>query len=360
MPSQLKKRHLKGDMMLKNLYQHLYAGHTAQFLATIDPSISPANAWKAYFEGRALGDDAISTVLKGWRSYYNADYQGAIPHFNAALQMESEWHSYALLGLGKVASDLLCFEQSVGYLKQALELARRENDFVRLTEGYGSLGEVAFRCGDYQTAYELVSLDKALLAPGSIFEYRLNNYLAICAGRLGHDEWAKMKLKANYFSSLSHQPYSSDYSLASLFMCAWVNHQPLDDCLRLLSQHTFQVGTHLPQGVIALVQFWVAEHQSEQIRYLERAMECFVERYPLEKQYCQTLLNMVTGDNESTVELKVWYDRHQKADWFPNIDMIKPSIVDQFVALDFSNASKMLQKSDSLEDMKGFTRSMYI
>lgn len=340
--------------MFKVFYQHHFAGNLACFVAEQSFTEPTIQAFAEYYKHDVdvRGASSPGPVLRGWAAYYQAAYEQAVTDFQQELAMESEWYSYALLGLGKVASDQLCFDLATGYIKQALELARRENDFVRLTEGYGALGEVAFRTGNYQVAYQLFSLDKTFLLPGSAFEHRLNNYIANCAGRLGHFEWATMRLKANYFTSLKTNPISSDYSLASLFMCAWFNDQKLDDCFELLSKHTFSGAADMSEGVIELIRFWRSDDSTLRQAHLQKAKSKFSETYRIEYAYCEALQAYLEG---TMPPKKFWYETVVR---LPNVQMVEPSIFDNFVQI--CKEPNLTNYTKELDGMKTFMHRLFI
>jgi len=244
-------------------------------------------------------ESQLGILFRGWHYYYSAQYEQALKYFQDSLTFSDGWDSWAWLGIGKVASDWLDWSKASGFLIHALQIARNENDLVRMTECYGALGEVAFRSGHYQLAYELFSMDKALLIPGSYQDFRVANYLSICVGRLGHVDLAFINLKENYYAALNHDPVSSDYSLSSMVICAMINGQEeqIEGLTYLLNNHSFTAS--MPQGFIALGQAWYqrARNMDKCVEYLEKSIIHFNPFYPLEKAYIKRLKSSLEKRN---------------------------------------------------------------
>ncbi len=163
---------------------------------------------------------ALADILRGWRSYYGADYSGAGVAFSRAWSTDHGWRAWAALGLGKVCSDLGQWAHARSWLLAALAIARTETDFARMAECLGALGEVFLRCGRPRAALELFDADVALLPPGSGHRLRLQNYRAVALARVGRVDLATPLLWEAAFTAVGRQPVSALYSLASLAVCA--------------------------------------------------------------------------------------------------------------------------------------------
>ncbi len=159
----------------------LLAGHWPELKALI------SYRWK-----REIGDayDQVSAsmagVLRGWKSYYRAEYAEAAGHFRKALESERPWiRAWAAIGMAKAATD-------TGFLKSASEwcilasaLARHYEMGEHHSAAAGALGEVLLRGFYNAEALAAFDMDLALLPVGAYYRGRILCYRAHAYSRLG-------------------------------------------------------------------------------------------------------------------------------------------------------------------------------
>lgn len=95
------------------------------------------------------------------------------------------------LVLGKLLCDHGYLGQARQWLIAAMSLFRREGDIQSLAAAYGSCAEVLYLGGAPLVALELLSVDDALLTPGSVERDRLMVYRAHCLRELGEIQAAR-------------------------------------------------------------------------------------------------------------------------------------------------------------------------
>ena len=257
-------------------------------------------------------------------SYYGARYEDASRCFEKAWSLPGPWASWAALGLCKVASDLGHWALARDWGLVALHLAREENDFERHSEAAGALGEVFLRAGQPKLAYELVSLDAALLPPGSGYRDRLTNYLAVCLGRLGEYSLAEPLLWHGFFAAREHDPVSAAYSRASLYvLSALIPNRSLFCRLEAGISHSVASGAELPEAIVECVRaYWGAAgtsgpssgfERSEVLAHLERARAMLGPFYPVERAWVRELVCHVAGEPYDEAELESLRQRRSPA-----------------------------------------------
>jgi hypothetical protein len=199
-------------------------------------------------EGRppTVDHGALGAIVDGWAAYFRGDLPHAGARFHHAWEADEGWGSWAALGLGKVATDLGRWGLARSWLLHAMALARADMDVSRLAAASGALAEVCCRAADMagapgpdtpaaallRAAHELLELDAALLPVGSLDRRRVENYRAVCLGRLGAYRLtpgsagrelralreAHARMWSSHHAAEGVDPVSADYALASLFM----------------------------------------------------------------------------------------------------------------------------------------------
>ena len=323
----------------KLIFQHINAGddHSANTLLKKLHGRPAIFAGKVYLrdwtdKAEEIPDAELRFIRLGWDKYYSANYLDAAKNFIEAIEVGNVWLSWSCLGLGKVLSDLGRWLESRNWLLASLKYSREQNDYYRMAECYGSLGEVFFRTGNYQVALEMFSLDKQILPPGSSFRYRLENYMAITSGRLGAYEIATQALWQSYFGALNSNPTSSWYSLASLFtLSVFRTDSNLFDRLSMVSPPSDCPYIDMPKAFIEVAKaYWhLKESDSSQAgNCLEKAASFFSSRYPVETLWVRTLMCRFVSKNHSPYSTAPWIDN----DFVINISPLSPGLVDRRLA----------------------------
>ena len=303
----------------KLIFQHINSGddHAANSLLKNLQGRPAKFAGKVYLrdwtdKAEEIPDAELRFIRIGWEKYYSASYLDAAKQFIDAIEVGNAWLSWSCLGLGKVLSDLGRWLESRDWLLASLRYAREQNDYYRMAECYGSLGEVFFRTGNYQVALEMFSLDKQILPPGSSFRYRLENYIAITSGRLGANEIATQALWQAYFGALGSNPISSWYSLASLFtLSVFSRDSNLFGRLSIVSQPSDCPYIEMPKAFIEVAKaYWhLKEGDPTQAgNCLEKAVSFFSTRYPVETLWARALMCRFVSKNPSTSLTAPWID----------------------------------------------------
>lgn len=246
------------------------------------------------------GDTAFGACVRGWEAYYQARYEDAGDAFARAWRMGGPWEAWAALGAGKVCSDLGRWDEARRWLIAALGLARRQDDFYRLAEAYGALGEVFVRAGRPRAGYECFVLDAALLPAGSGHAARLANYQAFCLSRLGRPDLAEPVLWASYYSHRESQSVSASFALASLAaMSVRLNDFDRYQRLQAIAPPPFTVvDQELPHAILAVTaSFWAARQGdvSQAVVHLDEAHALLESRYPIERMWVESLRDALTG-----------------------------------------------------------------
>ena len=320
----------------KLLFQHINAGdeQSAKKLLETFPKGPATFAGKCYLrdwsgEPDEIPDGELRCVWLGWKLYDSAKYYEAASQFIKSMEAGNSWLSWSSLGLGKVLSDLGRWRESRDWLLASLRLAREQNDNYRLAQGYGSIGEVFFRTGNYQIAMEMFSLDKRILPPGSSFRYRLENYVAITSGRMGAMEIAMPALWQSYFGAITSDPLSSWYSLASLFTLSVQQgdtnlYNRLTNCPKPFDSP----GNEMPKAFIQVANaYWsLKKGEPDQVgKYLGIAVSLFGNLYPVESFWVHALINRFVSKTVFNSTPTPWRDHEFEIQAVPR----SPGLVDR-------------------------------
>lgn len=135
----------------------------------------------------------IGDLVRGWIAYYRAEYAKAYASFSEAQSADIPWVlAWALLGKGKVCTDLGYFAHATSWCRKASAVARRfEHDDV-VAAAQGARGEALLRAGCPRFALEAFTLDLGLLPAGDRFRGRVMCYQAHAYRRLGAYSAAKL------------------------------------------------------------------------------------------------------------------------------------------------------------------------
>lgn len=291
--------------LLKKLFHHLNVGDDksiAKITEALGPDIGSEYAshfLKKWQNKTNSPKDALSLCLDGWSNYYSAKYVEAGRLFSEAWDCQGAWDSWSALGKGKVCSDLGHWYDALRWLMVALDLARTENDFNRMAESYGAMGEVLYRAGAFRQAFELFSTDSRLLPSGSNHHFRLKNYIAFCLGRLGRFELARPILWESYFGTQDHDPSSATFSLASLFVLSvYTKKDELFQRLKQLPPLAIGIGTEMPRAFIQICYaYWDCQNgdRKESEQHLNNALNLLNKHYPVEHFWVTRLKTEIFG-----------------------------------------------------------------
>lgn len=159
---------------------------------------------------------AFGDLVRGWTSYYQADYRVAFEQFSKAERSSVPWlKASAWIGKGKVCTDLGFFADAARWCGDASCLARQfEHDDLVATAN-GARGEILLRSGQPRLAAEAFSLDMGLLQPSDRFRGRVMCYQAHAYRRLGAYSAAKLAYRTS-----AQQPgeTTAPYAYAGLAM----------------------------------------------------------------------------------------------------------------------------------------------
>jgi len=287
---------------------------------------------------------ALSAIVAGWGCYFSGDLPQASAHFSRAWEADEGWNTWAALGLGKVASDAGRWNLARAWLLQTMALARADDDSQHLAAASGALAEVFCRAtphrvqpGDapadaalLRAAYELLELDAALLPVGSPFHWRVENYRALCLGRLGALEQgagslgrrayreAQARMWASHYATSSVDPVSADYALASLYLLSLraSSHDLYQRAERRFAERLTPEAAPMvpyPLGVVEAVRaFWAgrADDDEKLVAHLAAARDAFGPHAPLEQTWALALQAQLQGTAPPVAAIQALQARH--------------------------------------------------
>ena len=135
----------------------------------------------------------LGDLVKSWRAYYRAEYANAYRLFYAARGSDVPWvRSSALLGIGKVCTDLGFLARAALWCQRASAVAREFEHDDLVAAAQGARGEALLRAGCPRLALESFTLDLGLLPAGDRFRGRVSCYQAHAYRRLGAYSAAKL------------------------------------------------------------------------------------------------------------------------------------------------------------------------
>lgn len=284
---------------------------------------------------------ALSCIVTGWAHYFGGNLPAATAQFQQAWEANEGWGTWAALGLGKVASDAGRWNLARAWLLHTLALARAEDDTQHLAAAAGALAEVFCRATPHnpsdgsllRAAHELLELDAALLPVGSPFYWRVENYRAVCLGRLGASgrtagesgqrayREAQSRMWATHYGTESVDPISADYALASLYLLSL---RALSHDMFLRAERRFteraekrsstRAGmTEYPLGVIEGVRAFWAWRLGDgplTVAQLDAAAAAFGPQAPLEKTWALALQAKIHREEPPVEAVTALRERH--------------------------------------------------
>ena len=135
----------------------------------------------------------IGDLVRGWGAYYRAEYARAYSLFSGARANDIPLvRASALLGMGKVCTDLGFLARAAWWCQLASAVAREFEHDDLVAAAQGARGEALLRAGCPRLALEAFTLDLGLLPAGDKFRGRVSCYQAHAYRRLGAYSAAKL------------------------------------------------------------------------------------------------------------------------------------------------------------------------
>ena len=92
--------------------------------------------------------------------------------------------------------------------------------------------------------------------------------------------------------------------------------------------------------------------------FLQEATTYFMKYYPIETNYCKQLQEFLSKGRIHDVH---WYQLPDRKKELPDINIVQPSIFDNFIQINEMQFGNMSQDSPhTIEEMAWFTKSLYV
>ncbi len=140
----------------------------------------------------------LGDLVRGWSFYYQSQYTHAFENFDNATDVDVPWvQAFAMLGKGKVCTDLGFFADAARWCANSSCIARRFEHDDLVAAAHGARGEILLRTGHPRLAIEAYTLDMALLAASDRYRGRVMCYQAHAYSRLGAFSAAKLAYRTS-------------------------------------------------------------------------------------------------------------------------------------------------------------------
>ena len=203
------------SLQLSRVGRHHEAFDELDELATELPGLRAYVAQQGHIP-TDISSGPLGDLVQGWSHYYQARYAEAFESFGDASTVDAPWlKAYAMLGKGKVCTDLGFFADAARWCAEASCLARRYEHDEIVAAAHGARGEILLRADHPRLAIEAYTLDTALLPASDRFRGRVMCYQAHAYSRLGAHAAATLAYRT---SAQEQGEKTAPYAFAGLAM----------------------------------------------------------------------------------------------------------------------------------------------